>query len=41
MLRRLLLAVVLLIHGCAAEGTRDDRPDPRAPQEEGQHGNYG
>jgi hypothetical protein len=40
MLRWLLLAVVLLVNGCAAEDTRDDRPDPRAPQEDGQHGNY-
>ena len=41
MWRRLLLAVVLLINGCAGEDVRDYRPDPRAPQAEGQHGNYG
>lgn len=46
MWRWLLLAIVLLINGCAGgrdftNDSQDDRPDPRAPQHEDQHGNYG
>ena len=35
-------ATIVLNDGCTAEDRRDEnRPAPRAPQEEGQRGNYG
>ncbi len=41
MRRWFLLAIVLMICGCASPDQPDDRPDPRAPQSETQHGNEG
>lgn len=41
MWRWLVLAVAVLINGCASDDRRDERPDARAPQHEDQHGNYG